>query len=216
MAEFIYKKKFIQKILHERRKQRVKFVLAKVDVFSEMSILDIGCGPDGRSLENVLPDDYGITGIDLYEEKDVKIKHPNFTYIQHDATDLSIFKDKQFDLCFSIGMMEHICDRSVLLKMAREIERVSKQYVILVPWKWAWIEPHFKVPFFQLYPYGFKLFITKLLNLHDLGKKVSSDSSYINNHYQWLSNTEWRTIFTNSSVHLMPTCEAIAIIKKNV
>lgn len=213
MAEYFYRKNLVQRILYERRRRRVEFILSKVNVFPGMSVLDVGCGPDGRSLENFLPSDFIIVGIDLHERKYVRIDHPGFSYIQQDASDLGIFVDKQFDLTFSIGMMEHICNRSILNKMAREIERVSKQYVIIVPWKWAWLEPHFKFPFFQLLPYSLKLFLTKLLNLHGLREKVQNEPTHIKNHYSWLPSEEWKKIFVGSSVYLCPTLETIAIVK---
>ena len=36
--------------------------------------------------------------------------------------------------------------------MAAEIDRVAKEYVIVVPWRYAIIEPYSKWPFFQLMP----------------------------------------------------------------
>lgn len=216
MGEFIYKTKIIQKILEERRKRRIEFMLSKVNVYPGMRILDIGCGPDGRSLENYLPPDYRIVGIDLYEEREVRVSHPCFSYIQQDATDLSRFIDKQFDLTFSIGMMEHICNQSSLKKMIREIERVSKQYIIIVPWRWAWIEPHFKFPFFQLFPYTLKVYLTRLLNLHSLREKIKMDFSYINKNYQWFSSKVWNEYFLGSTIYLCPTLETIAIVKNDM
>ncbi|MBW2664072.1 MAG: class I SAM-dependent methyltransferase [Deltaproteobacteria bacterium] len=213
MGEYFYRKQFIQNLLYKRRWHRVDFLLSKVRLFPEMSILDVGCGPDGRSLEKFLHSDYRIVGIDLYDETEVKVNHPRFTYFQQDARSLSRFRDKEFDLALSIGMMEHICDRAMLSQMACEINRVSKQYVIVVPWKYAWIEPHFKFPFFQLLPYRFKLALTKMFDLHNLREKVKIDAAYIRNHYQWLSNPEWQRIFVGSKVYVTPTLETIAIIK---
>ena len=143
--------KLISKILAKRREIRLRFCLSKLSLFKEMKILDIGCGKSGRSLENFLARDFKITGIDLFEKEEVNIYHPGFNYIKRDAKNLSIFDDGEFDVTFCIGMLEHICDRNELLKIAGEIRRISKQYVIIVPSKWAWIEPHFKLPFFSLY-----------------------------------------------------------------
>ena len=215
MGESFYRIKVLQKLLNERRQRRVNFLLSKVHVFPEMTIIDVGCGPDGRSLENFLSIDYRIVGIDLYDASQVKVSHPRFTYIQQDARDLSRFRYKEFDLAFSIGMMEHICNRSILEEMAREIGRVSKQYVVVVPWKYAWIEPHFKFPFFQLLPNGLKLRLVAMFNLHNLREKVKTDCAYIRKHYQWLSNSEWRGIFVGSIVYVSPTLETIAIVKRD-
>lgn len=213
MPEFIYNSKFLQRILNRRRQYRVDFLLSKVNCFPGMFVLDVGCGPDGRSLEVFLPNGYQIVGIDLYDERDVKITHPKFIYYKQDAKNLERFYDKQFHLTFCIGMMEHICDRAILETIASEIDRVSKQYIIVVPWKYAWIEPHFKFPFFQLMPSGLKRNLTILLNLHNLGERIKQDNAYIQKHYQWFSNGEWRQIFVDSKVYLTPTLETIAIVK---
>ena len=101
MTELFYKTKLVQNILAKRRKKRAKFVLSKVNTFPNMSILDVGCGPDSRSFEDFIPKNYKITGIDILDEKEVATKHPNFKYVQQDAQDLSMFGDNEFDLAVS-------------------------------------------------------------------------------------------------------------------
>jgi len=215
MGDFFYKKKAIQRLLMVRRKRRAEFILSKVDTFPKMSILDVGCGPNGRSFENHVSGDLQITGIDVLDEKKVRMDHPNFKYYKQDASDLSIFAEKEFDLAVSIGMMEHICDHDLLNLIYEEINRVAQQWVIIVPWKYAWIEPHFKFPFFQLFPYGLKVLLTKAFNLHNLRAPVWDDYDYIKKHYQWLSSSDWQRIFKKSKIVLTPTLDTIAIVKSN-
>ena len=178
-----------------------------------MTVLDVGCGPDGRSLEVFLPNDVQIVGIDLHDKRKIKVDHPQFKYFQQDAQNLSRFCDNEFHLSLCIGMLEHICDPIMLKRIAAEIDRVSKQYIVVVPWKYAWIEPHFRLPFFQLLPSNLQRTLTVLLNLHNLRDKVRQDHTYIERNYQWLSNREWRQIFVGSKVYLTPTLETIAIVK---
>lgn len=90
MAETFYKTKFLQSLLLKRRIKRVEFILSKVNVFDGMSILDIGCGPNGRSFEDHIPHNYKITGIDIIDEEKVKTDYPNFKYLKHNAENLSI------------------------------------------------------------------------------------------------------------------------------
>jgi len=180
-----------------------------------MSILDVGCGPDGRGLEVFLPNNYQIVGIDLYDEREVRVNHPQFTYFQQDAQNLKCFCDKTFHLTFSIGMMEHVCNRTILEKIANEIDRVSRQYIVVVPWKYTWIEPHFRLPFFQFLPPDLQRTLTILLNLHNLREKVRQDHAHIEKNYQWLSNREWHQIFVGSKIYITPTLETIAIIKRS-
>ena len=216
MAEFFYKTNLVQNVLAKRRRKRAEFILSKVSVFLGMSILDVGCGPNGRSFEDFLPKDYKITGIDILDEKGVITNHPNFTYLKQDAQDLNMFKDNEFDLAVSIGMMEHVCDRAVLKKMYTEINRVSQQWVIVVPWKYAFLETHFKFPFFPLLPYFMQIFLTKALNLHNLRHSVKQDYNYIKNNYQWFSNSQWLNIFEGGKCYLTSHMDTIAIVKAKV
>lgn len=212
MSERFYKTGAIQKILEIRRKKRLSFVLSKVHLSPGMSVLDVGCGPNGRSFSDYVPNDFEITGVDIIEEKDVHMNHPNFTYIKQDARDLSMFPDKRFDLTVSFGMMEHVCDQTALKEMSSEIQRVSRQWAIVVPWRYAVVEPHFKFPFFQLLPYGAQVYLTKNLNLHGLAEVIRKDRDYIKKHYQWFPSSEWRSIFQAQKVYVVPFLDTIAIV----
>jgi ubiquinone/menaquinone biosynthesis C-methylase UbiE len=216
MTEILYRTHLVQKILTKRRKIRVEFILSKINVFPDMSILDVGCGPNGRSFEDFLNNEYQITGIDIINEKEVKTLHPNFIYLKQDAQDLSNFRDNEFDLAVSIGMMEHICDRVVLKKMYSQISRVSRQWVIVVPWKYSVIEPHFKFPFFQLLPYYLQVFFIKALNLHNCKKQVQQNYSYVKQHYQWLTKSKWLDIYEGGKCFITPHMDTIAIVKKDI
>jgi len=213
MAESFYKSKLVQNLLARRRQKRTDFVLSKIHASHSMSILDIGCGPNGRSFEDLISENHRIVGIDLLEKENVVTAHPNFRYLKQDAQNLQMFADNEFDLAVSFGMMEHICDHTVLKRMYLEIDRVSKQWIIVVPWKFAFIEPHFKFPFFQLLPYPMKVSITKMLNLHGLRLAVRQDYDYIKKHYQWLTSSQWIDIFEGATCFVTPHMDTIALVK---
>jgi len=212
-TEAYYQTNFVQSILAYRRRKRVDFVLSKVRAFGGMSILDVGCGPNGRSFEDFIPADYKIVGVDLLDQNSVTTSHPNFRYFRQDAQDLHMFNDNEFDLTVSFGMMEHICDPKVLNKMYTEIDRVSRQWAIIVPWKYAYVEPHFKFPFFQLFPYPIKVWLVKVLNLHDRREAVKNDYHYIKKNYQWLTSNQWLEVFKRAKCFVTPHLDTIAIIK---
>lgn len=215
MAEEIYRQYGVQRVLRWRRSKRIRYILSMVKTWPGMKVLDVGCGHDGRSFESIVSNDYMITGIDLFDPHEINISHPHFRYHKQDASDLSMFDSKQFDLVISIGMMEHICERSILKQMAREIERVAQQWVIIVPWKYTLIEPHFKFPLFQLLPPSIQKWLTIGLNLHGLEKALRRDHSFISSHYQWLANNEWVKIFrANEARVLPPFFDVVAIIKQ--
>jgi ubiquinone/menaquinone biosynthesis C-methylase UbiE len=137
----------IMKVLSYRRQCRVDFLLSKVVVASNMKVIDIGCGPNGRSFEDFVPEDWDITGVDIKPIEQVHHKHQRFSYIQQDGQELSRFRDHEFDLAVCIGMLEHITEEPVFKRIVSEIRRVAKQYIVVVPYKYCWVEPHYGVPF---------------------------------------------------------------------
>lgn len=206
---------FIQKALAYRRKRRVDFILSKVITKDNMKIIDIGCGIDSRSFEAYIPANWKITGVDILPVERIQHQHPNFTYLKHDAQNLSYFKDHEFDLAVSIGMLEHITEEKAFKSIVSEIRRVAKQYIVVVPYKYCWIEPHYGLPFFPLYPDLIKTLLVKTLNLSNHRESVRHDPDYINKNFRWLSNAEYRVVFPDSKIYLLPTLETIAITKSS-
>jgi hypothetical protein len=204
----------IRNILARRRGGRVRYMLSKVALAPKMNVIDIGCGPDGRSFEDHVPSDWTITGIDILPKERVRHTHRNFSYFQQSGHDLRQFDDGQFDLAVSIGMLEHITDESTFRGIVSEIRRVAKQYIVVVPYKYCWIEPHFGVPFFPLLPYQIKVALVKAFNLSNQREKVAQDPDFIRRHYRWLSNSEYKAEFQDSRIFLMPTLETIAITRR--
>jgi len=200
-------------LLEKRREKRLNFALKRVEYSGDSVILDVGCGKTGRSLECFLQNN-SIVGIDLYDPNQIDIDHPDFTYYQGDAEDMSIFDDDEFDISLCIGMLEHICDRKKLENICSEIRRVSKQSVVLVPYRYTPIEQHFKLPFFAVYPYGLKLSLTKTFNLHGLRESVRDDPEYIKENYQWLTKQEWKKYFPKSKMYVY-LFDSLIIISKD-
>lgn len=203
----------VRKVLAYRRKVRVDFVLSKINTKEKMEIIDIGCGIDSRSFDAYIQPNWKITGVDILPIEQVQHEHPNFIYFKQDAQDLSRFKDREFDLAVCFGMLEHITEERVFKSIVSEISRVAKQYIVVVPYKYCWIEPHYGVPFFPLFPYSVKLALVKIFNLSGQRQVVKHDPDYINKNYKWLSNAEYRKIFPDSIIHLLPTLEMIAITR---
>jgi ubiquinone/menaquinone biosynthesis C-methylase UbiE len=212
-----YESQFFQQLMIRRRRARARFFLSKVRTFPGMTVLDVGCGTDGNSLEIDLPSHSKVVGVDILDPSEVKIRNSNFTYVRQDAEDLTQFGDQQFDLAVSVGMMEHICDQVKLNRMAAEMRRVSKQLVIVVPWRYAWIEPHFKLPLFQLLPFFAQRWLAKTMNSQNYADFVKRDPDGFRTHfyqnYQWLPTSKWKEVFGASKACLSPTLETIAIIR---
>jgi len=139
----------------------------------------------------------------------------NYKYIRQDAQYLNQFRDNEFDLAISIGMLEHIPGEKSFKKVVSEIIRVAKQYAVVVPYRYCLIEPHFGVPFFPIFPYSIQLALIRIFNLNKLRNVVMEDYNFVKNHYRWLTNKEYSTIFYGSTVYLIPPFDVIAIIKKS-
>lgn len=194
---------------------RINFMLSKVSTKHRMSVIDIGCGVDGRSFEDYIPANWHVTGVDIQPEECIHHTFQNFCYIRQDARDLSRFGDNEYDLAVSIGMLEHVVEKDAFRGIVSEIRRVAKQYIICVPYKYCWIEPHYGVPFFPILPDSAKAFLVKALNLSGHRDVLREEPDYILKNYQWLSNAEYRQHFPEATVYLTPTLETIAIIKKS-
>ena len=178
-----------------------------------MNIIDVGCGATGRSFEDFIPSTWNITGVDLINSQNIKHTHPNFSYIQQDAQDLSQFTNNQFDLAVSIGLLEHITNKTYFKKAISEIRRVAKQHIVIVPYKYGVIEPHYNCPFFPIYPDALKRLLVKTFNLANQRDAIKRDPEYIEKYCIWPSNKEYQKEFSESSIYLTTTLEQIVIIK---
>ena len=89
-------------------------------------------------------------------------------------------------------MVEHITDDIVFGRIVSEIQRVAKQHIVVVPYRYCWVEPHYGVPFFPLLPYSVKLALVKLLNLSNQKTIVCKDPDYIKKNYRWLTNSQYQ------------------------
>ncbi len=205
---------FLRKILRYRRRSRADFMLSKVNTRPGMNIIDVGCGIDGRSFDDYVPRDWRITGVDIHTEDEIHHNHPNFRFFHCDARNLEQFEDGHFDLAVSIGMLEHIADDDTYRAIASEIQRVARQYCVVVPYKYCWIEPHYGVPFFPLWPRSWQLGLIKALNLSGQRELIKQRPSFFDKNYRWRSNREYLATFSGAEIHLLPTLECIAIIKK--
>lgn len=72
--------------------------------------------------------------------------------VSGNATNLSEYNDKSFDLVFSNSVIEHLYTWENQKKMAEEIIRVGKKYFVQTPNKHFFIEAHYALPYAQYFP----------------------------------------------------------------
>lgn len=94
-------------------------------------------------------DDVQITLLNLFVQKK---RSANITPIVGDATNLSEFADRSFDIVFSNSVIEHLFTFENQVRMAAEVRRVGKCFWVQTPNFWFPIEPHFLIPGWQWMP----------------------------------------------------------------
>lgn len=113
--------------------------------------------------------------INLLNLEKINTYKKGFTSIKGDATNLSEFGDKYFDVIFSNSCIEHLFTFENQEKMAKEVRRVGRYYFIQTPNYWFPIEPHYVFPFFQFLPFHLQLFLQRNFSLGHIGKIKERD-----------------------------------------
>ena len=137
------------------REKRFNFFLNKFDELSKpLSILDLGGKINFWENRGITGNtDYQITILNTEKEES---NYSNINCQIGDATNLSQFNNKSFDVVHSNSCIEHLYIFENQKKMASEVMRVGKKYVIQTPNKYFFIEPHYLLPFFQFFPNSLK------------------------------------------------------------
>jgi len=178
-----------------------------------MHVLDLGCGRDGRSTTDFAPRTWSIVGLDRLDPRLVTHRHPGFTYVRGDVRDLSPFDDEAFDLVISVGLLEHVTEPADFAHVAREIQRVAPQHGVIVPYRFAWIEPHYWVPFFPVLPRRLQNVAVELFDSHGQRAAVRDDPDFLDHRISWRSNAAYRAAFPGSRTLLTPTLETVLIVR---
>ncbi len=164
-----------------------------------ITILDVGGTQSfwiNRECANNL--DIRITLLNLSR---TEVEWTNMKSIEGNATDLSQFQDNEFDVVFSNSVIEHLYTFENQKKMKSECVRVGKYHFIQTPNKYFFMEPHFRLPFFNFFPKRLALTIlTRTPFSH--GKKWEAEkASQWLNEIRLLSKGELRQLFLDSSIY---------------
>lgn len=156
------------------RKQRMRIVEyyfdrwfhKKMENGDTISILDIGGTYQFWSSSGFKYLDCAKITLANISNIEVPDEETNFESVYGDATDLSVFSDKSFDLVFSNSCIEHIGKMPEWKKMSSEMMRLGKYYYLQTPNKYFPMEPHFLIPGFQFLPLNVQV---SLLEHFDVG-----------------------------------------------
>ena len=133
------------------REKRFSFFLKKFNKIQKpVTILDIGGKINFWENRGIAGNtNFEITLINIEKEKS---QYSNIKTKMGDATDLSPFNDKSFEIVHSNSVIEHLYNFNNQSKMASEIVRVGKKHIVQTPNKYFFIEPHYLLPFFNIVP----------------------------------------------------------------
>lgn len=104
-------------------------------------ILEIGSGT-GIVCSKLANDGYDVTGIDVNEDiinlaKELEKEYFNESkvkYINMSMFDLK-FKEKDFELAYSIGVLEHFEDKKIIETIKQQL-KIANKVIIVIPTKW--------------------------------------------------------------------------------
>jgi len=95
-------------------------------------IVDIGAGA-GRYSLYLKSEGYDVTAVEYVRPNigKIKAKDKDLTVIEASATDLSMFKDNEFDVALLFGPMYHLYSEEDRLKALLEAKRITKKYIFV-------------------------------------------------------------------------------------
>jgi hypothetical protein len=102
----------------------------------------------------------------------------NFSFVTGDGTALK-YADREFDICFSNSVIEHVGSLENQQRFAREMCRVGKKIWIQTPARSFFFEPHFLTPFIHWLPKDYQKKIARYFTVWGWIARPSQD--YIDN-----------------------------------
>jgi len=182
------------------REKRFSFFLKKFKKMQKpVTILDVGGKINFWENRGIAGNtNFEITLINIEKEKSL---YSNIRTKKGDATDLSQFDDKSFDIVHSNSVIEHLYNFNNQSKMASEIIRVGKKHIVQTPNKYFFIEPHYLLPFFQFIPNKLKYYILTKTKLSRLKKWDKNFAKQYIKEIRLLSEKEMKTLFPKSKIY---------------
>jgi SAM-dependent methyltransferase len=155
-------------IAYRFRYRRFLFFRSLLDQLPRpVSILDIGGTQDYWNMMGFADENIHITLLNLQLQP---VSGGSFTSVTGDATNLSGYADKSFDIVYSNSVIEHLFTAEAQAQMAKEVMRVGKNYFIQTPNYYFPIEPHWVFPFFQFLPFACRVWLTRNFHLGHIGR----------------------------------------------
>jgi hypothetical protein len=170
-----YNPKSINQRFREKRFSFFRELMDKINSNTPINILDIGgTEPYWERMNLTESDKFTVTLLNL---KANRVKYKNFKSIKGDASDLSEFPDKHFDIVFSNSVIEHLFSKENQKKMADEVRRVGECYFVQTPNYYFPVEPHWLFPFFHYLPFDTRVLFDRKFSLGHYQRSVTQHAA---------------------------------------
>jgi hypothetical protein len=183
------------------RRRRFAPARALIDALPRPAkILDVG-GTEAYwvSMGYLPPEDVRIVLLNLSAQETV---HPGFSSVAGDARDMARFGDGEFDLVFSNSVIEHVGGYRDQERMAGEIMRVGRRFVVQTPNRSFIVEPHFLFPFFVWLPRRVKVFLLTHFSLGWYARCADARSAEaVIDSIRLLSKKELKNLFFGATIY---------------
>jgi hypothetical protein len=153
MRSFLVDNRSDTSLAHRLRRRRfARFLQLIEDLPRPVRVLDVGGTPTyWRQMGVALGEDVELTVINVDYEGHTD-PAPGVRCLTGDARDLSAYEDGAFDVAYSNSVIEHVGPFEDQLRMATEVRRVARRYLVQTPNYYFPVEPHFVFPLFQFLP----------------------------------------------------------------
>jgi len=144
---------------HQRRKMFSSFLRVS-GISAEDTVLDVGATSDqsyshSNYLEAWYPHKSRITAVGLDDASFLEKLYSGLTFVKADGRDLP-FEDRTFDFVHSSAVIEHVGNRDMQIRFARELWRVARKGVfVTTPNRWFPVEFHTVLPLLHWLPAPF-------------------------------------------------------------
>jgi len=165
------------KLSYINRVQKLELFKKIICPTEQMRVLDVGAEINPNS-------DRGLQLIDSYPWKSkvfaintsaehiklIKKHYPEIEAVVGDARDLP-WPDKYFDAVYCNAVIEHVGDFENQKKMATEIVRVGKRWLVTTPNRWFPFEFHLRLPFVTWFPGNAYLWAGRVIRYNHVRQK---------------------------------------------
>jgi SAM-dependent methyltransferase len=138
------------------RERKWKLFLEQMQPTPQMRVLEVGFTdreytPTDNFIEKNYPYPEMLTALGVEEPVEFPLRYPKVKVVRYNGGEFP-FADKEFDICWSNAVIEHVGNRDRQLSFLAEVARVSKRAFVTTPNRYFPIEVHTLTPLLHFLP----------------------------------------------------------------